>query len=63
MYAAAKPKSAPVSTSVGKCTNRYTREKAIRKAASIAANAPVCLRNHKTPAAAKDEMECPDGNE
>ena len=57
------PNAAPASTSVGKCTNRYSLENAI-STASIRAGIPHFLLNMKTVTApSKLTMECPDGNE
>ena len=62
-YAQAIPSAAPPMTSVGKCTYRYSLEKAIAKA--ITPNTFQCLYFEKyiAPAAAKDAAVCPEGNE
>ena len=59
----AMPSTRPPSTSVGKCTYRYSRVKAM-KAASTSAGTPnfrFCSQSAK--AAAKAEAVCPEGKE
>ena len=58
-----KPTAIPARTSVGKCTNRYSLENAIRQA-RISAAAPsfLCITKIET-AAANEAAEWPDGKE
>lgn len=57
------PKTAPASTSVGQCTKRKIREKAIRQASTSAGIPRFLEQPHSTVAAAREEQVCPEGKE
>ena len=57
------PNTAPASTSVGQCTNRKTREKAMRQARTRAGIPHFLEWQKNTVAAAKEAQVCPEGKE
>ena len=58
-----KPTSIPTNTSEGLCTCKYILENEISTAKISAKYLYFAFFNSNTPAAAKDDAVCPDGNE
>src|SRR5574344_2879540 len=58
-----KPSMHPASTSVGKCTYRYSRENAMMTANTMRYGHSLSPQNKRHDAAANAAVVCPDGNE